>query len=105
MLEKIVFIILSVITLGSGLVVVTQRNLFRAALYLVLALAGVAGMFVLLEAGFLAMVQIFVYAGAIAILIIFAVDVSTRHCFLVYISLFTGFGTFVFFFRILVHFL
>lgn len=78
MLEKIVFIILSVITLGSGLVVVTQRNLFRAALYLVLALAGVAGMFVLLEAGFLAMVQIFVYAGAIAILIIFAVMLTRR---------------------------
>ena len=78
MLEKIVFIILSVITLGSGLVVVTQRNLFRAALYLVLALAGVAGMFVLLEAGFLAMVQIFVYAGAIAILIIFAIMLTRR---------------------------
>lgn len=78
MLEKIIFIILSVITLGSGLVVVTQRNLFRAALYLVLSLAGVAGMFVLLEAGFLAVVQIFIYAGAIAILIIFAVMLTRR---------------------------
>ena len=78
MLEKVIFIILSAITLGSGLVVVTQRNLFRAALYLVLALAGVAGMFVLLEAGFLAMVQIFIYAGAIAILIIFAVMLTRR---------------------------
>jgi NADH:ubiquinone oxidoreductase subunit 6 (subunit J) len=73
MLEKIVFLILSVITLGSGLMVVTQRNLFRAALYLVLALFGVAGFFVLLSAGFLGVVQIFIYAGAIAILIIFAV--------------------------------
>jgi NADH-quinone oxidoreductase subunit J len=78
MLEKIVFIILSVITLGSGLIVVTQRNLFRAALYLVLALAGVAGMFVMLEAGFLAMVQVFIYAGAITILIIFAVMLTRR---------------------------
>jgi NADH-quinone oxidoreductase subunit J len=78
MLEKIIFIILSAITLGSGLVVVTQRNLFRAALYLVVALAGVAGMFVLLEAGFLAVVQIFIYAGAIAILIIFAVMLTRR---------------------------
>jgi NADH-quinone oxidoreductase subunit J len=78
MLEKIIFIILSVLTLGSGLIVVTQRNLFRAALYLVLSLAGVAGMFVLLEAGFLAMVQIFIYAGAISILIIFAVMLTRR---------------------------
>lgn len=78
MLEKIIFIILSVITLGSGLVVVIERNLFRAALYLVLALFGVAGLFVLLEAGFLAVVQIFIYAGAIAILIIFAVMLTRR---------------------------
>jgi NADH-quinone oxidoreductase subunit J len=78
MLEKIIFIVLSAITLGSALVVVTQRNLFRAALYLVLALAGVSGMFVLLDAGFLAVVQIFVYAGAITILIIFAVMVTRR---------------------------
>jgi NADH:ubiquinone oxidoreductase subunit 6 (subunit J) len=78
MLEKIIFLILSAITLGSGLVVVTQRNLFRAALYLVVALVGVAGLFVLLSAGFLAVVQIFIYAGAIAILIIFAVMVTRR---------------------------
>jgi len=78
MLEKIIFLILSAITLGAGLVVVTQRNLFRAALYLVVALVGVAGLFVLLDAGFLGVVQIFIYAGAIAILIIFAVMVTRR---------------------------
>jgi NADH:ubiquinone oxidoreductase subunit 6 (subunit J) len=78
MLEKIIFLILSALTLGGALVVVTQRNLFRAAVYLVLALMGVAGMFVLLDAGFLAVVQVFIYAGAIAILIIFAVMVTRR---------------------------
>lgn len=78
MLEKIVFLIFSAVTLGSAVVVVTNRNLFRAALYLVLSLAGVAGLFVLLEAGFLAVVQIFVYAGAISILIIFAVMLTRR---------------------------
>lgn len=78
MLEKIIFLILSAITLGSGLMVVTQRNLFRAALYLVLALMGMAGLFILLDAGFLGVVQVFIYAGAIAILIIFAV-MLTRH--------------------------
>ncbi len=78
MLDKIIFLILSAITLGTALAVVTQRNLFRAALYLVLALIGVAGLFVLLDAGFLGVVQVFIYAGAIAILIIFAVMVTRR---------------------------
>jgi NADH-quinone oxidoreductase subunit J len=78
MLDKIIFLILSVVTLGGGLMVVTQRNLFRAALYLVLALVGVAGLFIMLDTGFLGVVQVFIYAGAIAILIIFAV-MLTRH--------------------------
>jgi NADH-quinone oxidoreductase subunit J len=78
MLEKIVFIILSAVTLGSALMVVTQRLLFRAALFLVLTLAGVAGLFVLLDAGFLAVVQLFIYAGAISILIIFAVMLTRQ---------------------------
>ena len=78
MVEKIVFIILSAVTLGSALVVVTNRNLFRAALYLVLSLFGVAGLFILMDAGFLAVVQVFVYAGAIAILILFAVMLTRR---------------------------
>jgi NADH-quinone oxidoreductase subunit J len=59
-------------------VVVTNPNLFRAGLFLIVALGGVAGMFVLLEAGFLAVVQVFVYAGAIAILILFAVMLTRR---------------------------
>ena len=78
MLEKIIFLILSAITLGSAFVVVTQRNLFRAALYLVVALIGVAGLFIMLDAGFLGVVQVFIYAGAISILIIFAVLVTRR---------------------------
>lgn len=67
------FILFSIITLVSGLRVVTTRTMFHAALYLVISLFGVALLFVLLEAGFLAAVQVIVYIGAIAILIIFAV--------------------------------
>jgi NADH-quinone oxidoreductase subunit J len=77
-LEQIIFIILGVLTLGSALVVVTNSNLFRAALFLIVALSGVAGMFVLLEAGFLAVVQVFIYVGAIAVLILFAVMLTRR---------------------------
>jgi NADH-quinone oxidoreductase subunit J len=68
-----VFILFSILTLGGGVLVVTQRNLVRAAAALVLSLFGVAGLYVLLEAGFLAAVQVLIYIGAIAILIIFAV--------------------------------
>ncbi len=67
------FILFAIITLVSGLRVVTTKTMFHAALYLVISLFGVALLFVLLEAGFLAAVQVIVYIGAIAILIIFAV--------------------------------
>ncbi len=76
--SHVVFVILSAIALIGALGVVTTRNLFRAALFLVLSFIGVAGFYVLLEAEFLAMVQILVYVGAIAILIIFAIMLSQR---------------------------
>jgi NADH-quinone oxidoreductase subunit J len=71
--ETFVFLVFSVITLGGALLVVTTRNLFHAALFLMLSLFGVAGLFVLLSSEFLAGVQVVVYIGAIAILIVFAV--------------------------------
>ena len=67
------FLLFSLMTLLSGFRVVTTRNMFHAALYLVMSLFGVALLFVLLDAGFLAAVQLIVYIGAIAVLIIFAV--------------------------------
>lgn len=72
------FILFGLMILGGGVAVVTSRNLIRAAGALVLSLFGVAGFYVLLEAGFLAAVQILVYIGAIAILIIFAVMLTRR---------------------------
>jgi NADH-quinone oxidoreductase subunit J len=71
--QSIVFLIFSVITLGGALLVVVSRNLFHAGLYLMLSLFGVAGLFVLLAAPFLAGFQVVVYIGAIAILIILAI--------------------------------
>jgi NADH-quinone oxidoreductase subunit J len=76
--SQVVFIILSLLALGGGLGVVFSRNLFRSALFLVLSFVGVAGFYILLEAELLAMVQILVYVGAIAILIIFAIMLSRR---------------------------
>ncbi|MEJ2208101.1 MAG: NADH-quinone oxidoreductase subunit J [Anaerolineae bacterium] len=76
--SQVVFIILSVAALVGAAGVVLSRNLFKAALFLVLSFVGVAGFYVLLEAELLAMVQILVYVGAIAILIIFAIMLSQR---------------------------
>ncbi|MGJ3237630.1 MAG: NADH-quinone oxidoreductase subunit J family protein [Anaerolineae bacterium] len=67
------FVVFSVITLGGAIGVVTTRNLFRGTIWLMVSLFGVAGYYVLLEAPFLAAVQILVYIGAIAILFTFAV--------------------------------
>ena len=71
--QDVVFWLLSVVTIGAALGVVLVKDLFRAALLLVLVFISVAGFFVLLSAEFLAVVQVLIYAGAIAILIIFAV--------------------------------
>lgn len=78
MMQSLIFLLLSLITLGAAVVVVTHKNLFISALFLILAFVGVAGLYVMLEAPFLATVQILIYVGAIAILIIFAI-MLTRH--------------------------
>jgi NADH-quinone oxidoreductase subunit J len=76
--ELVAFGIFSVLTLGGGLTVVLERNLVHAALALMLSLFGIAGLFVILVAPFLAAVQVLVYIGAIAILILFSI-MLTRH--------------------------
>jgi len=78
MATQIAFALFSFITLLGAILVVTTRRLFHSALALILSFVGVAGLYILLEAEFLAAVQILIYVGAIAILIIFAVMV-TRH--------------------------
>lgn len=72
-LLQIIFIIVAAMTLGAGIMVVTARNLVHSALWLVLSLFGVAVVFALLQAGFLAVTQVVIYIGAIAILMIFAI--------------------------------
>jgi NADH:ubiquinone oxidoreductase subunit 6 (subunit J) len=73
LVQDIVFWILSLMAIVGSLGVVLVSNLFRAALLLIVVFVAVAGMFILLSAEFLAVVQILIYVGAIAILIIFAV--------------------------------
>jgi NADH-quinone oxidoreductase subunit J len=75
---QIIFLILGLVTLLSAVMVVTSPQLIHAGLWLILALAGIAGLFVLLQAPFLAVVQVVIYIGAIAILIIFAIMLTRR---------------------------
>jgi len=76
--QQIIFLIVAVVTLGSALMVVISRNLVHAALWLISTLFGVAIIYALLNAGFLAVVQVVVYIGAIAILFIFAVMLTRK---------------------------
>jgi len=71
--QDVIFWFLSVVAIGAALGVVLIRDLFRAALLLIVVFVAVAGFFVMLNAEFLAVVQVLIYAGAISILIIFAV--------------------------------
>ncbi len=75
---QLIFIAAAVVTLGAALMVVTARNLVHSALWLILSLFGVAILYVLLNAGFFAVIQVVVYIGAIAILFIFAVMLTRR---------------------------
>lgn len=65
--------VLGALVVGAALVAVTRRNLVHAALWLVACLVGVAALFLHLGAGFLGWVQMLVYVGAVAVLIVFAV--------------------------------
>ena len=73
----IAFWVIAVSTIIAAVAVVQIRDVFRAALFLVVAFLGVAGMFVLMRAEFLAVVQVLIYVGAISVLLIFAI-VTTR---------------------------
>ena len=64
--------------MASAVMVVTSRKLMHAALWLILALLGVAIIFATLQASFFGVVQILVYIGAISILIIFAVMLTRK---------------------------
>ena len=76
---QIFFLIVGVVILGSALMVVTTGNLIHAALWLIVTLFGVAVLYAILNASFLAVVQVVVYIGAIAILFIFAVMLTRKE--------------------------
>jgi len=71
--ELAAFIALSALILVPAVIVVTSRNIVRAALSLVPTFLGVTGFYILLQAEFVAGIQVLIYAGAITVLILFVI--------------------------------
>jgi NADH-quinone oxidoreductase subunit J len=69
---QVVFALLGLVAVGSALLVVTTRNMVHAALWLVVTLGAVAGVYLVLAAEFLAWVQVLIYVGAVVVLLLFA---------------------------------
>lgn len=67
------FLILSAVTLIPAVVVVTSKNIVRSALALVPTFLGITGLYILLQAEFVAGIQVLIYAGAITVLILFVI--------------------------------
>lgn len=74
--SEIVFILIGVITLGAALLCVTSRNVVRAALWLVVSLGGLAGLYLVLTAELVAIVQLLIYVGAVVVLLLFGLMVT-----------------------------
>ena len=73
------FILISVFTLAAALAAASLRKLIHAALCLVIAFLGLAAFYFLLGAEFVGLVQVFVYVGAVAVLIVFTILLTRRE--------------------------
>ena len=74
----IIFYLLAAMTLGCGVIAVTTRQIFRAAISLLFSLVGVAGLYFWMDYQFIAAVQIIVYVGGIVVLIIFSIFLTQQ---------------------------
>jgi len=76
--STIIFYLLAALTLVCGLASVSTRQIFRAAIYLLFSLIGIAGIYFWLDYQFVAAVQIVVYVGGIVVLIIFSIFLTQQ---------------------------
>ncbi|HTE11746.1 MAG TPA: NADH-quinone oxidoreductase subunit J [Chitinophagaceae bacterium] len=76
--SQIIFYVLSAFILGTGLLAVTTRKIFRAAIWLLFSLMCIAGLYFWMEVAFIAAVQIIVYVGGIVVLIIFSIFLTQK---------------------------
>ncbi|PWT76013.1 MAG: NADH-quinone oxidoreductase subunit J [Bacteroidetes bacterium] len=76
--STIIFYLLAALTLVSGFLAVTSRMIFRSAIFLLFSLFGIAGLYLWLQYEFIFAVQIVVYVGGIAVLIIFSIFLTQK---------------------------
>src|SRR5215470_1075848 len=76
--SQIIFYILSAFILGTAILSVTARKIFRSAIFLLFSLIGIAGFYFWLQYEFIAAVQIVVYVGGIVVLIIFSIFLTQQ---------------------------
>jgi NADH-quinone oxidoreductase subunit J len=76
--STIIFYFLAALTLGSAILSVSTRNIFRSAIFLLFSLIGIAGIYFWLQYEFIAAVQIVVYVGGIVVLIIFSIFLTHK---------------------------
>jgi NADH-quinone oxidoreductase subunit J len=76
--STIIFYLLAAMTIGCGIVAVTTRQIFRAAISLLFSLVGIAGLYFWMNYQFIAAVQIVVYVGGIVVLIIFSIFLTQQ---------------------------
>src|SRR5580693_2996216 len=76
--SAVVFYLLSVFILATGLLAVTSRKIFRSAIWLLFSLTGIAGLYFWLQMEFIAAVQVVVYVGGIVVLIIFSIFLTQQ---------------------------
>lgn len=74
----VIFYVLSAFVLGTALLSVTSARIFRAAIWLLFSLMGIAGLYFWMEVAFIAAVQIIVYVGGIVVLIIFSIFLTQQ---------------------------
>jgi len=77
-LSTLTFLFLTVVVIGSALAVVFTKNLVHSVLWLAVTMIGIAGVYAMLSAEFLAVVQILVYAGAVCIMVVFGVMLTRQ---------------------------
>ena len=78
-MNTVAFVVIAVFTLATALAAATNPKLMHAALSFALAFVGVAAFYVLLGAEFVGLVQVFVYIGAVAVLVVFTILLTRRE--------------------------
>jgi NADH-quinone oxidoreductase subunit J len=74
----VAFWVLAALTVGAAVAVPATRNLIHAVVYLIVSFLGVAGLYVTLSADFIAVAQVLIYAGAVSVLILFAIMLTPQ---------------------------